>query len=162
MPARRGGDAVRRKHRRIEQHGVFAHQAATRPGGLDEQREERFGDGFGGLDAQDLRAIRRTIARHGDAGHERRPVEAVAREGILRRELGVERREIFRRRVDQLDFRVERRVERRIQMNVAETQCMGDSGQEQQRHQTPGETNTHHSRLHIHRRLCDFFIETKA
>ena len=63
--------------------------------------------------------------------HERRPVEAIARKGFLRGELGVERGEIFGRRVDQLDFRIERCIERRVQTNVAEPQCMGDSGQQQ-------------------------------
>ena len=47
--------AVRREHRRIEQNGVFTHQTAAGPGGLDEQRQERLGDGFGGADAQNLR-----------------------------------------------------------------------------------------------------------
>ena len=113
------GDAVRRKHRRIEQNRVFAHQATASPRGLDEQREERFGDRLGGADAKNLSAARRAIARDGHGGHERRPFEAVTFKSFFGGELRFERRKIFRRRVDELDLRVQRRVERRIQVNVA-------------------------------------------
>ena len=93
------------------------------------------------------------IASHRHGRHELRPIEAVARERFLGGEFHVERGEIFGRRVNEFDLGIERRVERRIQMNVTEPQRVRDSGQQQKRQQTPGETNTQHSRLHIHRRL---------
>jgi len=54
--------ARRACNRRIEQDGIFAHQASARPVHLDQEGYERFRDGVSRSDLQDISAITAALA----------------------------------------------------------------------------------------------------
>ena len=108
--------------RRIEQHGVFAHQPSVRPVHLDEQRNKRVGDRIGGLERDDGAAIGPAHGAHLYPGEVAGPVKAIARESVARGELRLHRVHLVGGHIDELDLRIQRRIERRQKTNVSQTQ----------------------------------------
>ncbi|TLZ25508.1 MAG: hypothetical protein E6K27_10630 [Gammaproteobacteria bacterium] len=72
-----------------------------------------------------------------DAGEVGRPLEPVAGERLARGKLCLERVHLVGRNVDQLDLRIERRVERRQETDVSKTQGKRRRRQGQQQCQRP-------------------------
>ncbi|TLY64838.1 MAG: hypothetical protein E6K45_11065 [Gammaproteobacteria bacterium] len=72
-----------------------------------------------------------------DAGEVGRPLEPVAGERLARGKLCLERVYLVGRNVDQLDLRIERRVERRQETDVSKTQGKRRRRQGQQQCQRP-------------------------
>ena len=106
---------------RVEQDRVFTQQAAARPVGLDEQRDERLRDGRGDVTRRTSRPPA-PWPPGSEVGEEAGPVESVTRKGVAGGERGAQRAEVVLRRRDQLDFSVERLIQGRIQVDVAQAE----------------------------------------
>ncbi len=106
--------------RGVEQDGVLAQQAAARPAGLDEQRDEGLGDGSRRSDPEHVAAIRGLADAEAEVGQVARTVEPVAGERLAGSERGAERAQVVLRGRHELDLGVEGLVQGRIQANIAQ------------------------------------------
>ncbi len=122
----RGGRARGGRHdRRVEQHGVFAKQAALRPVRFDEEIEEWLADDFLAGDLDHHVAVRTLDQRELERHREARAVEAHAIEVLGRGELHEQALGFALRALQDRDLRVERLVQLGIDVNRAEAQGEG-------------------------------------
>ena len=85
-----------RIHRRIEKHGVLAHQAAARPIHFDQEGHERLGNGVGRVHQQNVAAILALADLERERREKRRTVDAIARERVAAGQGRPQRRQFVR------------------------------------------------------------------
>src|SRR6266542_6427178 len=107
-----GGRLSRRVNRGIQQHRVFTDETPTSPVHLHEESDEWLCNGVRGLELDDLTTVRTTRGLHLHAAEKNGPIQAVSGERLARSDLRLERLHLLRRYVHQLDFCIERRIER--------------------------------------------------
>ncbi len=113
----RRGTVIGGEHcRRIEQHRVFAEQAAARPIHVDQERDERLADRIARANQQDAAPVLSSADAEFERTQERRAIEAVARKNFRRGEVCIEGSQLLGGRGDEIDFRRERLIERRTRV----------------------------------------------
>jgi len=109
---------------RIEQEGVFAHQAPAVPAQFEQHVDERFVDRLG---RGDLDELARAALLDREAQRAQGWIEFDVRqaEGVGRRQLGAQAARLVVRHRRQFDFGIERLAQRRQHGQLAQTRRVG-------------------------------------
>ena len=111
--------------RRIEQHGVAAHNLARTPGGVEYQIDEGLVHGPGAGQAQHHGAIAAALQLHLHAVDGGRVFHALGAEGFRRGDLGAQRFRLGCGNLRQIDFCAKRLTQCRLHGDAAQSQGRG-------------------------------------
>jgi hypothetical protein len=114
--------ALGTEHRRIQQYCVFAHHVSARPIDRHQQRRERLVRDVGRMQMQHVAPIGGLLGRHAQWAQEGRIVEAAAAECRAVGEGCLQAGKVLGASPEQVDFSIERRIERGFEMDISEPQ----------------------------------------
>ena len=126
---RRGTRLVAREYRRIEQHGIFTHQPAAGPAGLNQQRCEGFGDDARRVHLQYVMAVGGLAGHEGHRIEKRRIIEAVAGKTLAARQCDLETPDFLGGRRE-VDIGIKRRIQGRFKVYIPQSQRHRSGGQQ--------------------------------